>query len=77
MIKVFHKDHINVLCMTLFWLDDYNPNTSSKGNKKRAWAGSRMYILYDIQEQQVYFEDTLLFTAGPGKGNSKKDHTEI
>ena len=63
--------------MTLFWTDGYNPNTSTKSNKKGAWAGSCTFILYDLQDQTVYYVNSALFTIGPKKGNKDDDHTEI
>lgn len=77
-IKPIIKPHnVNVLCMTLFWLDGYDPNTSSKGNRKGAWAGSRTFLLYDLKEQFVYLVSSTLFAVGPGKGSDSEDHTSI
>src|SRR5687767_13072397 len=67
-----------VICMTLFWLDGYDPNTSTKGNWKGAWAGTRTFsMLYDVQECIVYYVDSALFATGPGKGSSKENQTVI
>ena len=74
---IMKPDIINVLCMTLFWLDGYDPNTSTKGNRDGAWAGSRTFVLYDIKKDRVYFVDSVLFTAGPGKGKQKENHACI
>ena len=74
---IMDPNNINVLCMTLFWLDGYDPNTSSKGNRKGAWAGSRTFILYNLKEQCLYSVDSTLFVVGPGKGNDKDDHTKV
>ena len=74
---VIEPTTINVLCMTFFWMDGYDPNTSSKGNRKGAWAATRTVILYDLIEQQIYFVGTYLFAVGPGKGMENEDHTSI
>ena len=43
---VIEPTTINMLCMTFFWMDGYDPNTSSKGNQKGAWAATHTVILY-------------------------------
>ena len=72
-----HLHKPSVLCMTLFWMDGYDPNTSTKGNRKGAWAASRTFILYDIREKQIYYVVSTLFACGPGKGYDTKDHSTI
>ena len=67
----------NVLCLSLFWMDGYDPNRSTKGNRKGAWAGTQTFILANLQGQQVYYVDSLLFASGPGKGSKKEDHSIV
>ena len=67
----------NVLCLSLFWMDGYDPNRSTKGNRKGAWAGTQTFILADLKDQKVYYVDTLLFASGPGKGSKKEDHSIV
>ena len=58
-------------------MDGYNPNTSSKGNQKGAWAATCTVILYDLVEQQIYIVGSYLFAIGPGKRMENEDHTSI
>jgi len=63
--------------MTFFWMDGYEPNTSSKSNRKGAWAATCTFVLYDLMDQSVYYVGSSLFAAGPGKGHSSDNHSCI
>lgn len=72
-----NRGSINVLCLTVLWSDGYDPNRSTKGNRKGAWIATLTFVLYDILEKQVYSVNTSLCAAGPGKGDDKEDHSSI
>ena len=67
----------SVLCLSLFWMDGYDPNRSTKGNRKGAWAATQTFVLADFKDLNVYYVDSLLVASGPGKGSKKEDHSIV
>ena len=67
----------NVICLMILWSDGYDPNTSTKGNRKGAWVATWTFVMYDMAEQCVYNVLTTLCAVGPGKGDDQEDHTLV
>jgi hypothetical protein len=73
--RVSAEDKLPILCLSTIWMDGYDPNLSTKSNRKGAWVGTNTLYFIDARSMRILWIETLLFASGPGKGATKEDHT--